>query len=37
LFEFKCPEFAEEIMYNHLKRENYLRDAGFPVDGDSDE
>lgn len=37
LFEFKCPEFAEEIMYSYLTRENYLRDAGFGDNGDNDE
>lgn len=37
LFEFKCPEFAEEIMYSYLTRENYLRDHGMNPDGENDE
>ena len=37
LFDFKCVEFAEEIMYSHLTRENYFRDLGIDISGDSDE
>jgi len=37
LFEFKCPEFAEEIMYGHLSRENYFRNLGIDINGDQDE
>lgn len=36
LFDFKCPEFTEEILYSHLSRENYLRDHGFPMDADAE-
>jgi len=28
LYEFKCPEFAEEIMYDYLDKENYFRNLG---------
>jgi len=37
LFEFKCAEFAEEIMYGHLSRENYFRNLGIDINGDQDE
>lgn len=37
LFEFKCPEFAEEILYDHLTRENYFRNLGIDLDGENDE
>jgi len=37
LFEFKCPEFAEEILYDHLTRENYFRNLGIELDGKNDE
>jgi hypothetical protein len=37
LFEFKCPEFAEEILYDHLTRENYFRNLGIELDGENDE
>jgi hypothetical protein len=37
LFDFKCVEFAEEIMYSHLSRENYFRNLGIDINGDSDE
>ena len=37
LFEFKCAEFAEEIMYSHLSRENYFRNLGIDISGDSDD
>lgn len=37
LYEFKCPEFAEEIMYSHLSRENYFRNLGIDINGDQDE
>jgi len=31
LYDFKCPEFAEEIMYNQLTRENYFRERGVDI------
>jgi hypothetical protein len=37
LFEFKCAEFAEELMYSHLSRENYFRNLGIDISGDSDD
>lgn len=37
LYEFKCPEFAEEIMYSHLTRENYFRERGIQINGDNNE
>lgn len=37
LFDFKCVEFAEEIMYSHLSRENYFRERGIDINGDSNE
>ena len=37
LYDFKCPEFAEEIMYSHLSRDNYFRNLGIDINGDSDE
>jgi len=37
LYDFKCVEFAEEIMYQHLSRENYFRERGIELNGDSNE
>lgn len=31
LYDFKCPEFAEEIMYSQLTRENYFRERGVEI------
>lgn len=28
LYDFKCPEFAEEIMYDYLDKDNYFRNLG---------
>jgi hypothetical protein len=37
LYEFKCAEFAEEIMYGHLSKENYFRNLGIDINGGNDE
>lgn len=37
LYDFKCPEFAEEIMYSHLSKENYFRNLGIDINGGSNE
>jgi hypothetical protein len=37
LYEFKCAEFAEDIMYGHLSKENYFRNLGIDINGGSDE
>ena len=37
LYEFKCPEFAEDIMYGHLSKENYFRNLGIDINGGNDE
>lgn len=37
LYDFKCVEFAEEIMYSHLSRENYFRERGVDINGDDNE
>lgn len=31
LYDFKCPEFAEEIMYSHVSRDNYFRNLGIEL------
>jgi len=31
LYDFKCPEFAEEIMYSHVSRENYFKNLGIEL------
>jgi len=37
LFEFKCVEFAEEMMYSYLSRENYFRNLGIDISGDDED
>ena len=32
LYDFKCPEFAEEIMYDYLDKDNYFRNLGIDPD-----
>lgn len=37
LFEFKCVEFTEELLYSHLSRENYFRNLGIDISGDDED